>query len=44
MEWVIVESNWIDARARITVQWRTLSDDDLDAVRGRRDALCTRLQ
>jgi len=44
MEWVIVESNWIDARGRIKDQWRTLSDNDLDAVGGRRDALCTRLQ
>jgi len=44
MEWVIVESTWIDARGRIKDQWHTLSDDDLDAVGGRRDALCTKLQ
>ena len=44
MEWVIVESSSIDARGRIKDQWRTLSDDDLDAVGGRRDALCAKLQ
>lgn len=44
MEWVIVESTWIDARGRIKAQWRTLSDDDLDAIAGRRDTLCAKLQ
>jgi uncharacterized protein YjbJ (UPF0337 family) len=44
MEWVIVESTWIEARGRIKEQWRTLTDDDLDAIAGRRDALQTKLQ
>ena len=44
MEWVIVESVWIDARGRIKNQWNTLSDADLDGIKGRRSALLTRLQ
>ena len=44
MEWVIVESTWIDARGRIKQQWGTLSDDDLDEVAGSRTALHTKLQ
>ena len=44
MAWVIVESTWIEARGRIKNQWDTLSDDDLDAIGGRRDMLVTRLQ
>jgi uncharacterized protein YjbJ (UPF0337 family) len=44
MEWIIVDSRWVEARGRIKQHWNTLSDDDLDAVGGRRDALCTKLQ
>ena len=44
MEWVIVESRWVEARGRMKQHWNTLSDDDLDAIDGKREALCTRLQ
>jgi uncharacterized protein YjbJ (UPF0337 family) len=44
MTWVIVESTWIEARGRMKDQWNALSDDDLDAINGRRDGLVTKLQ
>jgi len=44
MTWVIVESAWVEARGRMKEHWDTLTDDDLDAIGGRRDALVTRLQ
>ena len=44
MTWVIVESAWIEARGRMKNEWDTLSDDDLDGIAGRRDALVTKLQ
>ncbi len=44
MTWVIVESIWIEARGRMKEQWTTLSDDDLDAINGRRDGLVTKLR
>jgi len=44
MTWVIVESAWIEARGRMQDEWHTLSDDDLDSIGGRRDALVTKLQ
>ena len=44
MTWVIVESIWIEARGRMKEQWITLSDDDLDAIDGRRDGLVTKLR
>ena len=44
MTWVIVESTWIEARGRMKEQWTTLSDDDLDAINGRRDGLVTKLR
>jgi len=44
MTWIIVESAWIDARGRIKQQWSMLTDEDLDAIAGRRDALLTKVQ
>jgi uncharacterized protein YjbJ (UPF0337 family) len=44
MTWVIVQSTWVEARGRIRDQWNTLSDDDLDAINGRRDGLVTKVQ
>ncbi len=44
MTWVIVERTWIEARGRMKDQWTTLSDDDLDAINGRRDGLVSKLQ
>lgn len=43
MTWVIVENRWVEARGRMKDSWNTLSDDDLDEIGGRRDALVTRL-
>ena len=43
MTWIIVESAWIDARGRIKQEWSMLTDEDLDAIGGRRDSLLTKL-
>ena len=44
MTWIIVEKTWIDARGRIKEQWSMLTDEDLDAIAGRRDGLLTKLR
>jgi uncharacterized protein YjbJ (UPF0337 family) len=44
MTWVIVESAWVEARGRMKDEWNSLSDDDLDRVAGRRDALVSTLR
>ena len=44
MTWVIVDSAWVEARGRMKNEWNTLSDDDLDAIDGRRDVLVTKVQ
>jgi uncharacterized protein YjbJ (UPF0337 family) len=44
MTWVIVERTWVEARGRMKDRWSTLSEDDLDAIGGRRDDLVTRLR
>ena len=44
MTWIIVESAWIDARGRIKQEWSMLTDEDLDAIAGRRDALLTKVR
>ena len=45
MSWIIVENSaWIDARGRIKEQWSVLTDEDLDAIAGRREGLLAKLQ
>ncbi len=43
MAWVIVDTVWVEARGRMKNRWSTLTEDDLDRINGRRDALVDKL-
>jgi uncharacterized protein YjbJ (UPF0337 family) len=44
MNWDQVEGAWKQVRGRVREQWGKLTDDDLDVVAGRRDALIGKIQ
>ena len=44
MNWDQVEGAWKQVRGRVREQWGKLTDDDLDVVSGRRDALIGKIQ
>jgi uncharacterized protein YjbJ (UPF0337 family) len=44
MSWDVIEGNWKQFRSRIKEKWGDLSDDDLDAIDGRREELARRIQ
>ena len=44
MNWERVEGNWKDFQGKVLQQWSKLTNDDLDKVKGRRDALSGKLQ
>lgn len=44
MEWVIVETRWIEARGRIKQEWCELTDDHLDTIAGKREMLVSTIQ
>jgi uncharacterized protein YjbJ (UPF0337 family) len=37
MDWNRVEGNWKQLKGKIKEQWGKLTDDDLDAIEGRRE-------
>ncbi len=39
MDWNQVEGNWKQLKGKIKEQWGKLTDDDLDAINGKRDQL-----
>ena len=39
MQWSRIEKNWQQVRQKIKAKWERLSDDDLDAINGRREHL-----
>jgi uncharacterized protein YjbJ (UPF0337 family) len=39
MDWDSIQRNWLNAKKRIKRKWVKLSDEDLDAIDGRRDRL-----
>ena len=39
MDWNQVEGNWKQVRGNVKKQWGKLTDDDLTAIDGRREAL-----
>jgi len=43
MGWDQIEKNWKQARSRAGSLWLRLTDEDLDAIAGRRDELVKRL-
>ena len=44
MNWERVEGNWQDFQVKVLQQWSKLTNDDLNQVKGRRDALLGKLQ
>jgi uncharacterized protein YjbJ (UPF0337 family) len=44
MDWNQVEGNWKQVRGNVKKQWGKLTDDDLTAIDGRREALEGRIQ
>jgi uncharacterized protein YjbJ (UPF0337 family) len=44
MKWDQFEENWQQLRGRLKEHWGRLSDNDLDAIAGKRDQLIERLQ
>ena len=44
MNWERVEGNWKDFQGKVIQHWSKLTSDDLDQVKGHRDALLRKLQ
>jgi uncharacterized protein YjbJ (UPF0337 family) len=44
MDWSSIEQNWKQVRRKIKEKWEKLSDEDLDAINGRRDRLEEKIQ
>ena len=44
MNWERMEGNWHDFHGKVLQQWSKLTNDDLNQVKGRRDALLGKLQ
>jgi uncharacterized protein YjbJ (UPF0337 family) len=44
MNWDQIEGTWRQVRGKAREQWGKLTDDDLDVVAGRRDALIGKIQ
>ena len=44
MDWNQVEGNWKQIRGDVKKQWGKLTDDDLTAIDGRREALEGKIQ
>jgi len=44
MNWDIVEGNWKQFKGKVKTQWGKLTDDHLDVIAGKREALAGRIQ
>lgn len=44
MNWDLVEGQWKELKGKVRSKWGKLTDDDLEAVAGKRDQLIGRLQ
>lgn len=44
MNWDIVEGNWKQFKGMVKAEWGKLTDDHLDVIDGKRDALAGRIQ
>jgi uncharacterized protein YjbJ (UPF0337 family) len=44
MNWDQIAGEWRQAKGRIRSKWAKLTDDDLEAIAGRKDVLVGRLQ
>ena len=44
MNWDTVEGNWKELKGKLRSKWAKLTDDDLENIAGKKDALLGRLQ
>jgi uncharacterized protein YjbJ (UPF0337 family) len=44
MNWDQIEGQWRQAKGKVRAKWAKLTDDDLEAIKGRKDVLVGRLQ
>jgi uncharacterized protein YjbJ (UPF0337 family) len=44
MNWDRIEGNWKQVKGSVKVRWGKLTDDQLDVIAGKRDALAGRIQ
>jgi uncharacterized protein YjbJ (UPF0337 family) len=44
MNWEQIAGEWRQAKGRLRSKWAKLTDDDLEAIAGRKDVLVGRLQ
>ena len=44
MNWSSIEQNWKQVRLNVKAKWEKLSDEDLDAINGRRERLEKKIQ
>jgi uncharacterized protein YjbJ (UPF0337 family) len=44
MNWEQIEGNWAAFKGKVKEQWGQLTDDELNEIAGKRDALLGRLQ
>lgn len=44
MNWDRIEGNWKKFRGKVRQQWGKLTDDELDVIAGKREALSGRIQ
>ena len=44
MNWDRIEGNWKQFKGKVKQQWGKLTDDQLDVILGKRDALAGRIQ
>ena len=44
MNWEQIEGQWMQFRGKVQEKWGKFTNDDLDAIRGRRDQLIGKLQ
>lgn len=44
MNWDIAEGNWKQFKGTVKAEWGRITDDQLDVIAGKRDALCGSIQ
>jgi len=44
MNWDQIESRWHQLKGRVRQRWGALTDDDVETIAGKRDALCSKIQ
>lgn len=44
MNWKQIEGKWLQLKGRVRQKWVALTDDDIETIAGKRDALCGKIQ